>query len=341
MTNKKKITKKKSIKVELPFYKKWSTYLYLIGGLLLIFLIYIIYRVQISDRKLFTLSFIPLLLGIIYENKRLSTDWKIIALKVLGSLIFSFLVFLPGKRERNYDFENHIEAWPFYFLAVFVLISVIIHDKKVVPKLTEGITLIQSISIIYWIFDYKFFENINLFSSILISVSFLISLYSLIHAFTYITLSRNARLYLSIWSSIIMIIFAVEHIFRVFDSPNIEETNILNGSIITLQYFLLGVSSMYILQNFFMLAEYLPSKNRFYDKEHLKDIKTMTKTHIERYSDKQVMKLDSLFCLLYSSSLYFINFKYQIIPRQTAIWVIILTFPYIIYLKEKIFPQEI
>jgi hypothetical protein len=340
MTKGRKTVKKKIIRVELPFYKKWSTYIYIISFFLTIFLIYIIYRVQISDKKLFTLSFISLLLGIIYENKRLSTDWKIIALKILGSLIFSFFAFLPEKHERNYNFESHIAAWPFYFLAIFIFISVIFHDKKVVPKLTEGITLIQSISLIYWIFDYNFFENLNLFSSVLISISFLISFYSLIHAFTYIPLLRNHRLYLSIWSSIIMIIFATEHIFSVFNNINIEDTDVVNGSILTLQYFILGVSSMYILQNFFMLAEYMPSKNRFYDKAHMKDIKAMNKTHIERYSEKQVMKIDSFLCLLYCSSFYLINYKYQVIHRQTAIWIIILTLPYFIYLKEKIFSEN-
>ena len=340
MPERKKTIKKNRIKVELPIHKKWSTYFYLLGFFLLLFLIYIIYRVQISERKLFTLSFIPLLLGIIYENKRLSTDWKIIALKILGSLILSFFAFLPGKHERNYIFENHIEAWPFTFLAFFILISVIFHDKKVVPKLTEGITLIQSISIIYWIFDFNLFDNLNVFSLSLISISFLISFYSLVHAFTYIPLSRNHRLYLSIWSSIIMIIFATEHIFSVFNNQNIEDKDTLNGSILTLEYFILGISSMYILQNFFMLAEYLPSRNRFYDKIHMTSIKAMNKTHIERYSEKQVLKFDSFICLLYCSTFYLINYKYQIMHRQTAIWIVILTLPYFIYLKEKIFPEN-
>lgn len=340
MTKKKKSVRKKIVKPELPFYKRWSTYFYLIGGALLIFLTYIFYRISISDRKLFALSFIPLFLGVIYENKRLSTDWKIIALKAIGSFILSFFVFLPGKRERNYDFENHIEMWPFAFLAIFVFISVIIHDKKVIPKLTEGITLIQSISILYWIYDLDFFKNSNLFFDGLILISILISLYSVVHAFSYIPLKRNTRLFLSIWSSIIMIIFAIEHIFRVFNSPEIEETTTLNGLLITIQYFILGVSSMYILQNFFMLAEYLPSKNKFYGKEHMKDIRTMNKTHIERYSEKQVMIFDSIFCFIFCLTIYIINFKFQFIPRHTAIWLVFLIFPIILNIKNRIIKFE-
>lgn len=239
---------KKTIKLPLPFYKRWSTYLYAISLSLLIFLTYIIFRIQISERKLITLSFIPILLGIIYEHRRLSTAWQIIALKILGALILSFFAFLPGKNESNYDFENHIENWPFYFLVIFVIISVLIHDKKVVTKLTEGITLIQSISIIYWIFDHNIFDNLNLFTLIILILSFLISIYSLVHAFTYTPLSRNHRLYLSIWSSIIMIVFAVENIFNVFSNDNIENVDATNAMIITVQYFMLGVSSMYIVK---------------------------------------------------------------------------------------------
>lgn len=340
MNTKKKTTRKKINKIELPFYKKWSTYLYLLGFFLIIFLIYILFRISISDRKLLSLSFIPLFLGLIYENKRLSTDWKVIALKAIGALILSFFAFLPGKKERNYDFENHIEIWPFTFLAIFVFISVIIHDKKVIPKLTEGVTLIQSISILYWMYDLKIFAFENVFLIIFLTIPIVISIYSLLHAFTYIPLNRNTRLYLSIWSSIIMIIFATEHIFRVFNSPEIEETTIMNGLLITIQYFILGVSSMYILQNFFMLAEYLPSKNRLYGKEHMKDIRTMNKTHIERYSDKQVMILDSIFCFIFCLTIYFINYKYQFVPRHTAIWIVFLTFPVILNIKNRIINYE-
>ena len=137
-----------------------------------------------------------------------------------------------------------------------------------------------------------------------------------------------------------MIIFAIEHIFRVFKSPEIEETTILNGLLITIQYFILGVSSMYILQNFFMLTEYFPSKHRFYGKEHMKDIRTMNKTHIERYSDKQVMISDSIFCFIFCLTIYYINYKYQFVPRHTAIWLVFLIFPIILNIKNRLIKFE-
>lgn len=38
--------------------------------------------------------------------------------------------------------------------------------------------------------------------------------YSVFHAFTYATLSRTNRLRLSVWSSIIMMLFAIGHAFE-------------------------------------------------------------------------------------------------------------------------------
>ncbi len=339
MTRKKPI-RKKSNYIKPPFFFRISTYLYLLLGLLIAFLIYIFYRISISSRNLYVLNIIPLFLGIIYENKRLSTDWKMIALKAIGALVLSLFFFFPGKNESVYNFENHIILWQFGFLVIFVLISVFIHDQKVIPKLTEGITLMQSLSILYWIVDFNFFETKNLFLILLIFVSFLVSFYSIIHAFTNIPLTRNSRLFLSIWSSIIMIVFSFEHIFRVFTSPNIEDSGIFEGLLLIIQYFLLGVSSMYILQNLFMLIEYLPSKQRFYNKLHRKEIKIMNNIHIGRYSDKQVKFSDATFCFVYCVFLYTLNYLYNFIPRHTAIWIVFLTFPIVLSVKDRISKEE-
>ncbi len=61
-----------------------------IGGILAsIFFGYVFYRTYQSERSLISIMIIPLVLGIIFENKRLSTDWKTIALKILGAILLS------------------------------------------------------------------------------------------------------------------------------------------------------------------------------------------------------------------------------------------------------------
>lgn len=245
-----------------------------IGGIFAsVFLGYVFYQTYQSERTLISIMIIPLILGIIFENKRLSTDWKTIALKILGALLLSIFAFLPGKKEQNYSFENHIEMWPYWFIFFFVLISMFYHEKKIVSKLTEGITLLQSISIIYWILDIGFLNFKNIFTYIIIGIGLIFCIISFIHAFSYIKLTRNARLFLSIWSSIIMIIFAYDYIYRVYNFDYFVDYKILNDGLNILQYFLLGVSLIYIFQNAYMLLVYLPDRHRWYGKKKCKILK--------------------------------------------------------------------
>lgn len=325
------MTKKKKIE-----YNSATVFLIIIGILILTFFGYIILRTFQSENTLVSIMIIPLILGIVFENRRLSSQWFDILFKVMIALGLSFIAFLPGKKERNYSFEHHIEIWPYFFIVFFVIGSVIHHEKKIIPKLTEGVTLLQSISIIYWIVDIGFLNFKNIAAYILIGIGLVFCLISFIHAFSYIKLTPNARLFLSIWSSIIMIIFAIDHIFRVFNFNHFVDDELINDGLNMLQYFLLGVSLIYIFQNAIMLLEYLPSKTRAYNKEHMKDIKKMNKTHIGRYSTNQIKKTDSLLALIFISVIYYNNYKWQIMPRHTLIWLMFWLFPFIIWLKDAL-----
>lgn len=325
------MTKKKKTK-----YNKINILL-VIGGIFIVaFFGYAIFRTYQSQNSLLSIMTIPLILGIIFENKRLSSDWKTIIIKITISLVLSIFAFLPGKRERNYSFENHIEVWPYFFIFFFVIASVIYHEKKIIPKLTEGITLLQSISIIYWIIDIGFFNFKNVFAYILIAIGLIFCVVSFIHAFSYIKLTRNSRLFLSIWSSIIMIIFAIDHIYRIFNFNYFVNYKILNDGLNTLQYFLLGVSLIYIFQNAYMLLVYLPDKHSWYGKEQMKDIRQMNKTHINRYSNNQIKITDALIALAFTSGIYYLNHQYKIMPRHTLIWLLFWIFPFVVWCKKLI-----
>lgn len=325
------MTTKKGIK-----YNRITIILIIIGIIILSFFGYIIFRTYQSENNLLSIMTIPLILGIVFENRRLSSDWKAILIKITISLALSIFAFIPGKRERNYSLENHIEMWPYFFIFFFVIASVIYHEKKIIPKLTEGITLLQSISIIYWITDIGFLNFKNVFAYILMFIGLIFCLVSFLHAFTYIKLTRNSRLFLSIWSSIIMIIFAIDHIYRVFNFDYFVDYQFLNEGLNFLQYFLLGVSLIYIFQNAIMLLEYFPSKSRAYNKEHMNDIRKMNKTHIDRYSQNQIKISDSFLALFFTSGIYYWNYKYQIMPRHTLIWLLFWIFPFVVWYREMI-----
>jgi len=310
-------------------------YLIVVGLLLLALTIYVGFRLQSSSRHLIPISVIALLSGVLFESKRLTEKWLTVFFTGLGSFIFSFLAFLPGKKEHIYNFENHIEMWPYMFIFFFILFSIAFHGDKIIPKLTEGITLLQSIAVIYWVVDYGFIDTDSLFLKSLMVVGLLFSLFSVFHAFTHTILSRTSRLTLSIWSSIIMLLFAADNIYRVYQNEQIENTaDLTHGLYIGLQYFLLGISSIYIVQNFLMLTGFLPDKNRFFNSEYYRDIKKLKSDHIKRYSDRQVSILHSLFCVLFTGTIFFLNYHYQILPRHVAIWTVFVVFPFILITYE-------
>ena len=302
------------------------------GVLSLALTVYIGYRASISDRNLFSISLIALFAGLFFECIRVSGNWKTVIGIFVGTYLISLGAFLPGKNEHTYNFENHLGLWPYVFIVIFALIFGIVYKDKVTTKLTEGVTLLLSISLIYWTVDYGFINYQNWFSIILMTIALLLSISSIINALTYIQLSRTNRLTLSIWSTIVMFAFAIDNIIRVFSNPDIESSYFSDGLYISLQYFLLGVSVVYIMQNFMLLVAFIPSKNGNYKR----DLKENKKDHIARYSDKQVDIGQSLFCIVLTGTVYLLNYKFQILPRHTMIWLVFLAFPPILQLKTLI-----
>lgn len=303
-----------------------------VGVIGLLLTLYIGYRASISDRKLFSVSLLALFAGLLFESFRVSDNWKTVLSIFIGSYFFSLLNFLPGKREHTYIFENHIESWPYIFIFFYTLGFAIFHKDRVTAKLTEGTTLLLSLSIVYWTIDYGFTNYHNWFTYTLLTISFLMTAFSIVNALTNLHLSKTTRLVLSIWSTVIMFAFAVDNIFRVFDNPDIESTYLSDGLYIGLQFFLLGVSAVYIMQNYILLARFLPSKNGNYRR----DLKENKKDHIDRFSDEQVLTGHSILCIIYAVTFYGLNYKYQILPRHTMIWLVFFTFPLFLRLIDFI-----
>ena len=306
---------------------------FILLGLIILFTIYIIYRAQHCEVSLFSVSLIALFAGLFCEILRISDNWKDEFYRFVGSYFVSFIAFLPGKHESHYRFENHIFLWPYYFLFIYTLFSVFAHRNKVTAKLTEGSTLVLSISFIYWILDYGF-ENIdNWFVKILLIIGLVFTLFSYLNALTNIHLSKKNRLILSLGSTIIMLAFAIDNIIRVYKYPAIESTTFLTDELyIGFKYFLLGISAVYILNNLMLLTLFLPEKKVKYQKT-LSDAK---EAHLNRYSENQVHIGHAIFAISYTVILYVLNYNLKILPRHTMIWFVFLTFPLILNLYFRI-----
>lgn len=303
----------------------------LVIGLLLFALVgYLCYRWHTSDSGLLPLSVVALIVGVIFESSRLSDKWSTVFYIALGALAISMTGFIPFKQEHGYDINKHIEFWQYLFIACYIVISVVVHEDKIIPKLTEGLTLMQSVALIYWVIDKHIYETAGPFVTVLMVIGLLFSLFTVFNAFTHFALSELTRLILSIWSSIIMVLFAADCILRVLDSGTIEATSSLNdGLYIALSYFLLGVSAIYMAHNLYMLFGLLPGKGRGWS-----NIADVLERHVKRYSDSQVKVLYSFLCVALTGTAFYLNHHFQLLPRHLAVWIVFIVFPLILTLLD-------
>jgi hypothetical protein len=314
----------------------WKLLSIVLWSALVLFIFFIIYRISNSDKILIPASILPLVCGLIFEYRRICASWKYVLSTTLSSFGFSFLAFLPGKRERNYNLDFHIQMWPYWFCIMFAITAIAFHEKKITAKLTEGITLLQSLAIIYWIVDFGYYGWESFFLRCLIVICFLLSAFSIFHAFSYRFLSRTVRLTLSIWSSVIMIVFAVDNAYRVFQQEQLENmSDVSEVFYVALQYFLLGVSTIYLVQNVLLVGAYFPGKGEFFNKVYFDKLPKTNEKHIERYSKEQVSKLHSFYCLLFTTIIFGLNYYFNWASRNVAIWLVFILFPIFLHYYQK------
>ncbi len=288
----------------------------------------LIYQIIKLDSKLIPLHIFALIGGLLFEFKRIEKKWSKVILTYVIAVGISLISFLPSKNETDYSFELHVLLWPYIFIVVFVIGVISFYKDVVTSRLTEGITLIQSIAVIYWIIALGYHEEQSLFIYSLLILGCLLAVFSFFHAFTKSSLTKNNRFILSLWSSLVMILLGVDHIFRVFQNGLLENsTTTYEASFIGAQYFLLGISTIYIGQNIAMLLGFLPTKDSFFNSVHREHAKALREYHIKRYSEEQVSPKLALLVTIGISSIFFANHQFQFVNPQLAIWFVFFTVP--------------
>lgn len=298
-----------------------KSFLIIIGLIGLTSIIFITYKVFMSDEKIFSIGLIAAFSGLLFEGFRISKNWKRFVKVFIESYLLNLLCFLIVEYKQINNFENEIDFYVYSFFLFFLVFFIAEFKDKLTAKFTEGVTLLLSISLTYWIVDYGFINYHDGLSLVFLILGLLFLVFSIINAFTYINLSRINRLLLSIWSTAIVVAFGVDNIIGVLSNTYIESSKYFSNEMyVNIQYFLLGVSVIYILHNYLLLASFVDSKdeNRSYDL-------------IEQYSDEQVSIKKSFFVLFFTVTAYCLNYKFQILPRHTMIWLVLLIVPLILH----------
>ena len=292
---------------------------------------FLVQKANESDRKILQLNFIALILGLIFEYRRISKKWSTVLWTAFGAYVWSFLSFTKGKGERVYNFEDHLEQWPYYFLGAFIILATIILYSSVTKKITEGITLLLTIAINYWVFANGYWDTGSIFVKSLIVVNVLLSIFSLYNGLSYSNLSKGVRLTLSLWSSIIILVLAIDNLLKLYRYRDIEHLPTFSDSIfIFLQFFLLGISSIYIVQNLTMIGAYLPGKR------YMESVREMNDIHLGRFSNEQVYIVDSIIVIIISLTGFILNYFFQLLPTNFMIWAMIAITPPLLYLTRKV-----
>ena len=91
---------------------------------------------------------------------------------------------------------------------------------------------------------------------------------------------------------------------------------------------------MYLLKNAQLLSRYFPDKSEGY-KKFKKRIGKVNQIQINRYSDNQLKRKDTLFALIVLPLIYFSNYQYELFEPRLLIWGLFIIFPIINDIKNS------
>ncbi|WP_157278811.1 hypothetical protein [Olivibacter sitiensis] len=279
--------------------------------------------------KVFPYYMFAVLLGMLVQKGIVIRQWKEIALNALLALLFSMLVFAPGKREYQYNLEPHLKLWPFFFCLMLVIVTLARYSKLYTVRLGEGITLLQSMAILYWLTAHGATWRGNAFVGGLAILALCFACYALYHGFSYRAHTPSSRFLLSLGSSLIMLCFAIDYVLRVRAYGDID----LQGGwgdvlFVGLQYFLLGVSALQLAQNAYMVLGFLPAKNE--GRNYKRRIHQLRQDHIARYDRAQIEVRQALIAVLFCALIFGANAYFQFFPPTVAIWLVFFCTPYLV-----------
>lgn len=319
----------------------WETIPFYLGVLILLA---ISIRVYFSGYTNFYYPILPICFGIILQSFKYNISIKenfenfkvcIIFTAYVTAPFLGLILFSLVKIELQ-DFLNILDLYSVFFpivlFVVYILILVNSTKKNDVVKFSEGLTFLKSMSLVYYAVEMNVFIYSGFLPNILIAISVFIIFLSTISAFTYIKITNNLKVILSVWSTLILLLFTYNHISSLFSAFSSNQLNPL----LVMDFFTLGTSTVYIAHNIDALLYYYPSNTEFFSKYHFKQIEKANRKQMERYKDEQVRIIDSFICLIIASTLYSLNYILKIFSPLSAIWISLLLIPNIIDFKNWI-----
>lgn len=209
-----------------------------------------LFSIVSEDQKLYSLFiFLPILLGMSFQEWRFWTPSRNILMRITGLAFLVWCTWLSSelRDEDVFNPSRFLLVSEFTFVLFFSLLSIVLNDKKLIPKLSIEYIFIQVLLFIYfiWWIDYFFFTSIP------------IILWSI---FLHISNFKSLKVLFSIISHFLSIIFWIYYITTTlleFYSLIWNITN-LDASYLVLQFFILGMSLIFTLYSLVIILSYIP-----------------------------------------------------------------------------------
>lgn len=262
--------------------------------------------------------------GCSWELYRITHSMSRVLKYVGGALLLSvFITLWIEKNDRPLPLDEALFVWPFIFAVSFFLIVLATFQREYTVQLREGDTMLHTIAAWYLLVEFSS-NPLWLFLCALFLLPF--SAHSLWHAYSHMPLTASDRLWLSVWSTMVMLVLGTVYLIGIFQKPLgeafVDSHNALGISYRALEWFLCGVAGAYIAQNFAMVLGYLPSRNRFFNATYYREIKELSALHTERYESTQACKHRALLVSLTSITALALNSWFNLMNPFMAIWVL-------------------
>lgn len=259
----------------------------------------------------------------------------------LAFTMASIMVLAPFLHEEDqpFDLKNMLRWWPILFIGIYMLftVTIAVEEKKnrFLPRLTEGVLLVQSFSIVYWLIDTGFFHILLRPKYYLIGVGILPVAASLLLCFTKLRPKRWGILLLSHWSMTVMSVFSIEFLVRTI--PVFLNTQKLFGDpvLYIVEAFVGGIVVLYMAVYLMMLLLYIPPKHGSIRDWKLQ-IRDSHRQLIERFIGIDAQLGETLIAICYLSSIFAVNLRYHLVHRSTAISFVFVTMPLTLWVAGKI-----
>ena len=323
------LKKDRALKKSLKIKNTATTIKIIIFTISLVPTFFILKTICTSKEIIIPIGALGLFLWAAYQIRRLSENWGDFLKALWVWYVTSFFAFLPAKHEDYYNIHSHIQMRWICFLFIFIIMGIIYKKNKITPHFSEGFTFLLSL----WLIN-KYISEVGygIKSWYIIFIPFIIL--SIFHWFSLVQIWRKTRFALSLFAIWTLLFFSYENIYHILQEWYIENSqNIMQWSFLFGEYFLLWISSIYILYNTSLLLEFLPDKHDSIS-SYVKRLHSLNESFIAYFSYEQESRLYCFFWLIYSLVIYSINYHFQLVHSSFAIWFVLLSFPSLISLYE-------